>query len=91
MQTLKIDGAKDREGLALAAGIVRRGGLVIFPTETVYGLGANAYDADAARAVFRAKGRPADMLTDPNQPRSSHIRQSYITGSPRALCRDRLR
>ncbi len=73
MQTLKIDGAKDREGLALAAGIVRRGGLVIFPTETVYGLGANAYDADAARAVFRAKGRPADnpLIVHVDRPESA--------------------
>ncbi len=60
MQTLKIDGAADKAGLAEAARIIRAGGLVIFPTETVYGLGANAYDGEAARAVFRAKGRPGD-------------------------------
>ncbi len=43
-----------------AAEVVRRGGLVAFPTETVYGLGANALDADAARRIFAAKGRPAN-------------------------------
>ena len=43
-----------------AAAILRAGGLVAFPTETVYGLGADGLDAAAARAVFAAKGRPAD-------------------------------
>ena len=41
-----------------AAAIIRAGGLVAFPTETVYGLGANALDADAVRAIYAAKGRP---------------------------------
>lgn len=44
----------------VAAAILRRGGLVAFPTETVYGLGADAGNATAVRAVFAAKGRPAD-------------------------------
>ncbi len=43
-----------------AGEIIRRGGLVIFPTETVYGLGGNATSADAAEAIYHAKGRPAD-------------------------------
>lgn len=42
-----------------AAEVLRRGGLVAFPTETVYGLGANALDADAVDQIFAAKGRPA--------------------------------
>ena len=42
-----------------AARILRAGGLVAFPTETVYGLGANALDPDAVRRIFAAKGRPA--------------------------------
>lgn len=42
-----------------AAEIVRRGGVVAFPTETVYGLGANALDADAVGRIYAAKGRPA--------------------------------
>ena len=41
-----------------AAGIIRRGGLVIFPTETVYGLGADAFNAQAVRKIFKVKGRP---------------------------------
>ncbi len=44
--------------VAVAAAIIRRGGLVAFATETVYGLGANALDDRAVAAVFAAKGRP---------------------------------
>lgn len=50
----------DTDGIAAAAAVLRAGGLVAFPTETVYGLGANALDAAAVRRVFAAKGRPAD-------------------------------
>ena len=46
--------------IAEAAAILRRGGVVAFPTETVYGLGANAMDAAAVQSIFAAKGRPAD-------------------------------
>lgn len=52
--------AADAAGVALAAAALRAGQLVVFPTETVYGLGANALDAQALRAVYAAKGRPAD-------------------------------
>jgi len=50
----------DASGVAEAVRILRAGGLVAFPTETVYGLGARARDASAVRTVFSAKGRPAD-------------------------------
>ena len=43
-----------------AAKILREGGLLAIPTETVYGLGANALDAEAVRRIFEAKGRPQD-------------------------------
>ena len=46
------------ESMPRAAAIIRAGGLVAFPTETVYGLGANAFDAPAVARVFAAKGRP---------------------------------
>ncbi|MBE6575917.1 MAG: threonylcarbamoyl-AMP synthase [Ruminococcaceae bacterium] len=46
--------------LAEAAEILRRGGLVVFPTETVYGLGGNATDSEAAQKIYAAKGRPSD-------------------------------
>jgi L-threonylcarbamoyladenylate synthase len=42
-----------------AVAVLRRGGLVAFPTETVYGLGADATNADAVAKIFKAKGRPA--------------------------------
>lgn len=43
-----------------AADIIKRGGIVAFPTETVYGLGANVFDEDAIAKIFTAKMRPAD-------------------------------
>ena len=46
--------------LEAAARVLREGGLVVFPTETFYGLGADALDPDAVARVFAAKGRPAD-------------------------------
>ena len=48
------------DALAPAADVLRTGGLVAFPTETVYGLGANALDPRAVARIFAAKGRPAD-------------------------------
>lgn len=48
----------DKKAIHKAAECIRRGGLVAFPTETVYGLGANALDPDAVRKIFRTKGRP---------------------------------
>lgn len=49
----------DRNALRRAAQLLRHGHLVAFPTETVYGLGANALDPDAVRAIFAAKERPS--------------------------------
>jgi L-threonylcarbamoyladenylate synthase len=58
---LQIDPqAPDASTLARAAAVLRAGGLVAFPTETVYGLGANALEAAAVGRIFEAKGRPAD-------------------------------
>ena len=47
------------QALDRAVAILRRGGLVAIPTETVYGLAADAFDAEAVAGIFRAKGRPA--------------------------------
>lgn len=49
-----------QDNLIEAADVLRRGGLVAIPTETVYGLGANALDPQAVAGIFKAKGRPAD-------------------------------
>ncbi len=54
MQTLLTDSPQE------AAALLRAGEVVAFPTETVYGLGADAFDAEAVRKIFAAKGRPAD-------------------------------
>jgi L-threonylcarbamoyladenylate synthase len=51
--------AADAGGLAAAAEMLRKGGLVAFPTETVYGLGADATHARAVAEIYRAKGRPS--------------------------------
>ncbi len=50
----------DEQSLRMAADLFRRGELVAFPTETVYGLGANALNEAAVRRIFDAKNRPAD-------------------------------
>ncbi len=50
----------DAEKIEIAAGFIRKGGLVAFPTETVYGLGADALNPDAVSALFEAKKRPLD-------------------------------
>lgn len=54
IESLKEDDLKE------AIIILKKGGLVAFPTETVYGLGANALDAEAAKKIYLAKGRPSD-------------------------------
>ena len=60
-ELIKIDFTKPfAEQLTLPAEILAKGGLVAFPTETVYGLGGNALDADAAGKIYAAKGRPSD-------------------------------
>ena len=50
----------DPAKIQTAAQIIQRGGLVAFPTETVYGLGADALNPDAVLALFEAKKRPLD-------------------------------
>ncbi len=59
-RTITADEAANRRIFDEGGEIIRRGGLVAFPTETVYGLGANALDAEAAKKIYAAKGRPSD-------------------------------
>jgi L-threonylcarbamoyladenylate synthase len=47
-------------GISEAAAAIRRGGLAAFPTETVYGLGADAFNEEAVRRIYAVKGRPSD-------------------------------
>ncbi|MBP3368814.1 MAG: threonylcarbamoyl-AMP synthase [Clostridia bacterium] len=61
-ELLKITGISedDERVIASAAEIIKRGGIVAIPTETVYGLAGSAFIADSARKIFAAKGRPSD-------------------------------
>ena len=68
---LVVSGA---DGIALAAAALRAGGLVAIPTETVYGLGADASNPDAVAAIFRVKGRPT------NHPLIVHIADAAAVG-----------
>ena len=73
MQTRVAKVSKDTVDILNEAGaLLRSGELVAFPTETVYGLGANAFDADACKRIFEAKGRPSDNplivhVSDPSE------------------------
>ena len=58
---LKVNARKpEMDKIRIAADIIRKGGIVAFPTETVYGLGADALNAEAVRKLFEAKKRPPD-------------------------------
>lgn len=60
-EIIKIHTKKpEKSTIRKAASLIKRGKIVAFPTETVYGLGANALDARAVKRIFNAKGRPAD-------------------------------
>ncbi|MDD4188558.1 MAG: L-threonylcarbamoyladenylate synthase [Eubacteriales bacterium] len=60
-RVLKVDPSNiDADSIREAAEVIKAGGLVAFPTETVYGLGASALDEKAIRKIFTAKGRPQD-------------------------------
>ena len=56
--TKNADTLDDLEKLKYASDVIKKGGLVVFPTETVYGLGANALDQNASQNIYLAKGRP---------------------------------
>jgi L-threonylcarbamoyladenylate synthase len=72
MRILKIDPKDMEKAIAEAAAVIKAGGVVAYPTETYYGLGADALDERAVRKVFRAKNRPPDkplpvILSDTEQ------------------------
>ena len=60
MKTILFHPERDADAIPQAAAILRRGGLLGIPTETVYGLGADALNETAVRHIFEAKGRPQD-------------------------------
>src|SRR5437763_7782838 len=75
--------AADAKAIAEAAKILRDGALVAFPTETVYGLGADATNGEAVAAIFAAKGRP---LFNPLIVHVTDLEEArrYVELSPRA-------
>lgn len=78
------DKASSQVGLAAAVKAIKAGKLVAFPTETVYGLGANALNEAAVRSIFAAKGRPADNPLIVHVP-SVTAMQSLVTSAPPML------
>ncbi len=58
--TVVEENAANDPSIQKAADVIKRGGLVVFPTETVYGLGADATNPDAAKKIYAAKDRPSD-------------------------------
>lgn len=79
-----------QEDVAAAAEILRRGGLLAIPTETVYGLGANGLDGAAVRRIFEAKGRPQDNPLILHIPDASWLERccEEIPPSARKLARE---
>lgn len=82
----KIESTEERGTIAEAAEILRRGGLLAIPTETVYGLGANGLDADAVARIFEAKGRPQDNPLILHIPDASWL-ERYCAEVPEAAYR----
>lgn len=86
MRTLLL--APDAVGIARGAALLRAGGLVAFPTETVYGLGANAADPSAVARVYAAKGRPADNPLIVHVPSAESIAEWAVPDErARELCK----
>ena len=85
METKILDTTK--QNIEKAAIIIRQGGLVAFPTETVYGLGADALNPEAVGRIYEAKGRPSDNPMIVHIARASDIGQltPFITQDMIAL------
>lgn len=85
--TKNADTEDDLEKLRFAADIIKKGGLVVFPTETVYGLGANALDENAAKKIYEAKGRPQNNPLIIHLSDKNNIEKFCITEKIRLLDR----
>ena len=83
------DAEQDKKNIETAANLLRQGGLVAIPTETVYGLGANALNPQAVEAIFTAKGRPQDnpLIIHICQPEQAEQYAREIPSAYYALCR----
>ena len=99
METLHL--GTTEEDMQKAGEIIRDGGLVAFPTETVYGLGADAFNADAVENIYLVKGRPADnpsivhicdreqlkLITPAVTPMMEHVMDAFWPGPVTMICR----
>lgn len=86
---LKINKKKpEEEKLRRAADVIKRGGLVAFPTETVYGLGADAYNPEAVRRIYAVKGRPGDnpLIVHIADPATLDSLVRFVPHEARTLC-----
>ncbi len=78
MKTELFNAKSQKEnGTVLAGRVIRSGGLVVFPTETVYGLGANGLDGEAVYKIFEAKGRPNDNPLILHVAKKSDVKQLW--------------
>ena len=59
-EKITADNKKNDEIITKAVDIIKNGGLVAFPTETVYGLGGNALNSESSKKIYQAKGRPSE-------------------------------
>jgi L-threonylcarbamoyladenylate synthase len=75
----------DEEGAVAATEVLRAGGVVVLPTDTVYGLAARPGDSDAVQAVFRAKGRPEGMHLPVLAATLEQVRALGLAFTPAAL------
>nr|MDD6335494.1 L-threonylcarbamoyladenylate synthase [bacterium] len=73
--TTRVLSSQEQDAILEAAQLLRQGEVVVFPTETVYGLGANALREDAVKKIFAAKGRPADnpLIAHIAAPEQAHL------------------
>jgi len=74
----------------IAADFIKKGEVAAFPTETVYGIGANAYDEKAVRKIFKAKGRPADnpLIVHIARKKDISVLAKEITPSAKKIIRE---
>ncbi len=85
MQTNVMDATRQEEaGTQLGGKILREGGLVAFPTETVYGLGANGLNPEAVSRIFEAKGRPMDNPLILHVSKKNEVRRLWDSVPPKA-------
>lgn len=80
---VKLENNLDHKAIEEAADLLKSGGLVAFPTETVYGIGANALDSEAVKKIYIAKGRPSDNPLITHIGHQSDLSQ-YVTEIPKS-------